>query len=229
MSCQFEILEAFYGEKLLTLLVQKSVLACCWLENVQNMCPIFLDVSKDKKCSQSCKCDLMVYKSCCDERSFPRKQFSSRFSDAGPLAAVFSKVGDCHTAGRSLLSLWRCDTERCVKIFLLDVGHSQYVVLLCDLPNFQFPVCFLSSFLITLQYSSSSYWLCWDLVLWQCSWAENIKSFAIQVLHPHNHLVLGTDWKSCLLVFFQVGCNFCSKCDFFLMQSLSYSFTAMRF
>lgn len=36
-----------------------------------------------------------------------------------------------------------------MKIFSLDVGHSQYVDLLCDLLNFPFLICFLSSFLIT--------------------------------------------------------------------------------
>lgn len=142
MTIQVKITEAFCGEKIPCLYINQFLLAA---HNVS----IYLDISMDKECFQSCKCDLMVSKTCRDERSFPRKKFSSRFSDAGPLAAVFSKVWDSHTAEFSLLSLWRYETERWVKILPIDVGHSQYVDLLCDLLNLQFSICFLSSLLIT--------------------------------------------------------------------------------
>lgn len=173
----------------------------------------------------------MVSKTCRGERSFPRKHFSSRLSGAGPLAAVFSKVGDCHTAGLSLLSLWRCKTERCVKIFPLDAGHSQYIDLLYDLPNFQFPISFLSSFLIifaifiqtllavlrvgpvTMQLSRKGkrYSFCYsDASSSQPSCHRN-KLEKLSVSHSSSQV------------------QFLQRMWFFLMQYLSYSFTVVCF
>lgn len=142
MSSQIKIAEACCGEKVHILLVCKSVLAWWWLENMYNLSPILLDISMDKECPQSCKCELMVPKTCREERRFPKHQFSSRFSGAGAISSCFQQSWGwsyCRDQSFATMKVWDWKTHRNFFLGCWPKLISLSVDLLCDLLIFQFP------------------------------------------------------------------------------------------
>lgn len=141
MSSRIKITGACCGQKIRTLLVCKALLAWWWLENRYNLSPVLLDISMDKECPRSCKCELTVPKTCREGRIFP-KQFSYRFSGAGAISSCFqqSRGGSYYgTQSFATVKLWgwkKCENflPGCwPKSILLSVD------LRCNLLIFRFP------------------------------------------------------------------------------------------